>query len=69
MKFFKISLVVYFYVGHPPLCHFFHPSVYLVYRISGTIYHVIIIFGTHVYLQANLLLVVVVLVLVLLLKL
>ena len=48
----NINSLSVFYVGHPP-CHFFCLSV--THPISGTVHHVIIIFGTRVklwYLQA-----------------
>ena len=40
-------LVCYFQVGHPPLCVTFsvHPSV--AHHFSGTVHHIIIIFGTQ----------------------
>ena len=50
-------VLVYFFshqlfLGGAPtsICHFFHPSVHpsVAHHISGTVHHLIIIFGTHV---------------------
>ena len=44
--------ILFTFLGGAPIsiCHFFHPSIRLsvAHQISGTIYHLIVIFGTYI---------------------